>query len=154
MSSFIKAESIKRDTGQEPISVRSLAPVATIKLKATALPKFAGNQRDYFRWRKEWEALQKQGEPTGSKEVKKYQLHDSLDEQVSRDLHLSSYSSSDEIFRVLQNQFRIQATIAFEREMEIVKSSLSGLCAHQSQLPCSWQGNQSGRQPTQCRSMK
>ncbi len=70
-AALIKAASIKTDTEQEAISVCSLAPVAAIKLKATALPKFAGNQRDYCRWRKEWEALQKQGEPTGSKEVKK-----------------------------------------------------------------------------------
>lgn len=80
---LIQAASIKRDTGQEPISVRSSAPVAAIKLKATALPKFAGNQRDYYRLRKEWEALQKQGELTGSKEVKKFQLLDSLDEKVA-----------------------------------------------------------------------
>ncbi|XP_049897103.1 uncharacterized protein LOC126388200 [Epinephelus moara] len=113
-AALIKAASIKTDTGQEPISVRSLAPVAAIKLKATALPKFAGNQRDYYRWRKEWEALQKQGEPTGSKEVKKFQLLDSLDEKVARDLRLSSYSSSDEIFRVLENRFGNQATIALK----------------------------------------
>lgn len=107
-AALIKAVSIKKDTEQEPISVCSSAPVATIKLKATALPKFASNQRDYYRWRKEWEALQKQGEPTGSKEVKKFQLLDSLDEKVARDLRLSTYSSSDEIFRVLENHLALE----------------------------------------------
>lgn len=92
-AALIKAASIKKDTEQEPITVRSLAPVATIKLKATTLPKFAGNQRDYYRWRKEWEALQKQGEQTGSKEVKKFQFLNSLNEKVARDLRLSTYSS-------------------------------------------------------------
>lgn len=97
-AAIIRAVNIKTDTGQEPSSIRNLAPVETIKLKATALPKFAGNQRDYYRWRKEWEALQKQGELTGSKEVKKFQLLDSLDEKVAIDLRLSTYSSTDEIF--------------------------------------------------------
>ncbi|KAI3364096.1 hypothetical protein L3Q82_010928 [Scortum barcoo] len=92
-AALIKAASIKKDTGQESISVRSIASVAAIKLKATALPKFAGNKRDYYRWRKEWEALQKQGEPTGSKEVKKFQRLDSLDEKVAKDLRLSTFLS-------------------------------------------------------------
>lgn len=113
-AALIKAANIKRDTEQEPTSAHSIAPVVAIKLKATTLPKFAGNQRDYYRWRREWEALQKQGEPTGSKEVKKFQLLDSLDERVTRDLHLSLYNSSDEIFRVLENRFGNQATIALE----------------------------------------
>lgn len=77
-AALIKAASIKEDAEHEPISVRSLAPVAVIKLKATALPKFAGNKQDYNRWRREWEALQKRGEPTGSKEVKKFQLLEAL----------------------------------------------------------------------------
>lgn len=88
--------------------------MAAIKLKATALPKFAGNQWGYYRWRQEWEALQKQGEPTGSKEVKKFQLLDSLNEKVARDLCLSTYNSSDEIFRALENRFGDQATITLE----------------------------------------
>lgn len=82
-----------------------------IKLKA--LPKFTGNQRDYYRWRIEWEALQKQGELTVSKVVKKFSL-DSLDEKVTRGLHLSSYSSAEEIFRVLENQWGNQANIALD----------------------------------------
>ena len=90
-AALIKAASIKEDTKQ----VHSLAPVAAIKLKATALPKFSSNKQDYYRWRKEWEALQKQDEPTGP------------------------YSSSDEIFRVVDNRFGNQATIAFEIGEEV-----------------------------------
>ncbi|KAK7918659.1 hypothetical protein WMY93_009943 [Mugilogobius chulae] len=48
-------------------------------------------------WRREWEALQKQGEPTGSREVRKFQLLDSLDEKVAKDLRLSTYTTADEI---------------------------------------------------------
>lgn len=110
---FIEAAS-KKDTTEEQALVHSLSPVAAIKLKATALPKFGGNKRDYYRWRKEWVALQKQGEPSGSKEVKKFQLLDSLDEKVDKDLRLSTYNSSDEIFRVLDNRFGNKATIALE----------------------------------------
>ncbi|XP_061917836.1 uncharacterized protein LOC133659119 [Entelurus aequoreus] len=125
---LIQAASIKKDAGPQPISARSSAPVAAIKLKATALPKFAGNQRNYYRWRKEWEALQKQGEPTGSSEVKKFQLLDSLDEKVARELRLSTYSSADEIFRVLENRFGNQASIALEiiEELQARPSARSG----------------------------
>ncbi|XP_060783164.1 uncharacterized protein LOC132890373 [Neoarius graeffei] len=111
-AAFIKAAKIKTDS-EEP-TVHRTAPVPAIKLKATALPKFAGNQRSYYRWKKEWEALPKQGEPTGSREVKKFQLLDSIDEKVAGNLHLSTYSSSNEIFRVLDNRFGNQANIALE----------------------------------------
>ncbi|XP_014889418.1 uncharacterized protein LOC106948326 [Poecilia latipinna] len=110
---FIEAAR-KKDTTEEKALVHSLPPIAAIKLKATALPKFGGSKRDYYRWRKEWEALQKQGEPSGSKEVKKFQLLDSLDEKLAKDLRLSTYNSSDEIFRVLDNRFGNKATIALE----------------------------------------
>ncbi|XP_060762681.1 uncharacterized protein LOC132872105 [Neoarius graeffei] len=111
-AAFIKAAKIK--TESEESTVHRTAPVPAIKLKATALPKFAGNQRSYYRWKKEWEALQKQGELTGSREVKKFQLLDSIDEKVAENLHLSTYSSSNEIFRVLDNRFGNQANIALE----------------------------------------
>lgn len=113
-ATLIKAARIKEDTNRVPVTAHSAAPVTAIKLKATALPKFTGNQREYYRWRKEWDALQKQGEPTGSMEVKKFQLLDSLDERVAKDLRLSTYTSADEIFRVLENRYGNQATIAIE----------------------------------------
>lgn len=80
-------------------------PVATIKLKPTALPKFTGNKRDFQRWKRAWEALQKQGEPTGSKEVKKIQVLDSLNERIVRDLCLNVYNTADDILRVLENRY-------------------------------------------------
>ncbi|XP_037107945.1 uncharacterized protein LOC119123166 [Syngnathus acus] len=70
-AAFIKAAKMKSDADNEELPSRR--PVAVIKLKATALPKFAGNQRGYYRWRQEWEALQKQGEPTGSKEMTSFE---------------------------------------------------------------------------------
>ncbi|XP_058503794.1 uncharacterized protein LOC131471311 [Solea solea] len=124
-AAFIKAAKIKVDTEEEPPGRRA---VAAIKLKATALPKFAGNQRSYYRWRQEWEALQKQGEPTGSKEVKKFQLLDSLDEKMTKDLCLSTYNSSDDIFQILENRFGNQANIALEivEELQATPSVRSG----------------------------
>lgn len=89
-------------------------PSPAIKLRPTALPRFDGNKRNFYLWKKEWEALQKQGEPTGSKEVRKFQLLDSLEEKVARDLRLSSYGTADEIFRVLENRFGNKSAIALE----------------------------------------
>lgn len=85
-----------------------------IRLKPTALPQFDGNRRNFYPWKEEWEALQRQGEPTGSKEVKKIQLLGSFDDKVARDLRLSTYATADEIFRVLQNRFGSQTAIALE----------------------------------------
>ncbi|KAK5862062.1 hypothetical protein PBY51_017494 [Eleginops maclovinus] len=85
-----------------------------IKLKPTVLPQFDGNKRNFYLWKKEWEALQKQGEPTGSREVRKFQLLDSLEEKVARDLRLSTYGTADEIFRVLENRFGNKTAIALE----------------------------------------
>ena len=68
---FIQAK-MKEDTEGVPWTAASARyPVASIKLKPTALPKFSGNRRKFHIWRMDWEALQKQGEPTGSREVKK-----------------------------------------------------------------------------------
>lgn len=65
-----------------PPSMISNYPVATIKLKPTSLPKFTGNKCDFHSRKRDWEALQKQGEPTGSKEVKKMHVLNSLDERI------------------------------------------------------------------------
>lgn len=97
-----------------PPPMISTYPVATIKLKPTALPKFAGNKRDFHRWKKDWEVLQKQGEPTGSKEVKKVQLLDSLDEKIVRELRLTTHNTGDDIFRVLENRYGNVTAIATE----------------------------------------
>lgn len=77
----------------------------TVKLKPTALPQFDGNKRNFYLWKKEWEALRRQGELTGSKEVRKIQLLGSLEDKVVRDLRLSTYGTADEIFRVLENRY-------------------------------------------------
>lgn len=97
-----------------------------IRLKPITLPKFAGVKRDFHRWKKDWEAVQRQGEPTGSKEVKKFQLLDSLDERITRDLRLTAYNSAEDIFRVLENRFGNKVSIAIEiveelQEMPAVK---------------------------------
>ena len=93
----------------------------SIRLKPTALPRFSGNKRDFHRWRKDWEALQRQGEPTGSREVKKFQLFDSLDERITRDLRLTTYNTAEDVFRVLGNRYGNQTTIAIEIVEELQK---------------------------------
>lgn len=42
-----------------------------VRIKPTSLPRFDGCKREFYRWKRDWESLQKQGEPTGSVEVKK-----------------------------------------------------------------------------------
>lgn len=72
--------------------VNHSAPV--IKLKPASLPKFTGIRREFYRWRRDWEALQAQGEPSGSKEIKKFQLIDSIDKKITKELCLSSYNTA------------------------------------------------------------
>lgn len=89
-------------------------PQPVVRIKPTSLPKFTGFKRNFHRWKRDWESLQKQGEPTGSVEVKKFQLLDSVEERICRDLHLSTYNSAEDIFRVLQNRYGNKPTIALE----------------------------------------
>ncbi len=105
-------------------------PPPAIKLKPTSLPKFTGIRRDFHRWRRDWEALQRQGEPTGSKEVKKFQLLDRLDDKIMRDLRLMSYNTADDIFRILENRFGSQTAIAIE-----IVEELQGLPAVKGHQP-------------------
>lgn len=118
----IKAEFIqaKAKDAEKVVSAASISyPTAAVRLKPTSLPKFTGIRRDFHRWKRDWEALQRQGEPTGSKEVKKFQLLDSLDEKVMRDLRLMTYNTADDIFRVLENRFGSQTAIAIEMVKEL-----------------------------------
>lgn len=66
----------------------------TVRIKPTSLPNFHGCKRSFHRWKKDWESLQKHGEPTGSVEVKKMQLLDSVNEKIIRDLRLSTYNAA------------------------------------------------------------
>lgn len=113
-ANFIQAR-IKEDAERHTqAATTSSYPISTIKVKLTALPKFTGNKRDFHRWRKDWEALQRRGEPMGSREVKKVQLLDSLDDRITRDLHLTTYNTADDIFRVIENCYGNQTAIAIE----------------------------------------
>lgn len=93
----------------------------TVRIKPTSLPKFNGCKRSWKRWKKDWESLQRQGEPTGSVEVKKMQLLDSVEDKISRDLHLSTYSTAEDMFRVLENRYGNKSTIALEIIEELEK---------------------------------
>lgn len=115
----------KEDTEGKPATTsNSTPPKPAIKLKPTTLPKFTGNKRDFYRWRREWDSLQKQGEPTGSQEVRKFQLLDGLYDKVTIDLSLSTYSTAEEVFCVLENRFGNQAATALEivEELQAIPS--------------------------------
>lgn len=59
-------------------------------------------------------SLQNQGEPTGSKEVKKIKLLDSLDDKIKKDFRLTTYNTADDILRVLENRYGNRTAIAIE----------------------------------------
>ena len=59
-------------------------------------------KREYHRWKKDWESLQRQGEPSGSAKVKKIQLLDSVDDKIGKDIRLSTYNTAEDMFRVME----------------------------------------------------
>lgn len=85
-----------------------------VRLRPASLPMFNGSKRDFYRWRKDWESLQQQGEPSGSVEVKKIQLLDSIDDRIVKDLRLSSYNTAEDVFRVLTNRYGNKYAITME----------------------------------------
>lgn len=109
------AEQEKRGRESQLSAVSQLlVPQPEDRLKPIRLPTFTGCQKNFHRWRKEWESLQRQGETTGSAENKKFQLLDSVDERICRHLRLSEHHSAEDIFRVLQNKYGNKSTIALE----------------------------------------
>lgn len=105
----------KRDRARVPqISMPALQSQLTLRIKPTSLPKFSGCKRNFHQWKRDWESLQKQGEPTGSVEVKKIQLLDNIDDRMCRDLRLSIYNTAEDIFQVLENRYGNKSTISLE----------------------------------------
>lgn len=108
----------------QPANVVVGAPIhaaPTVRIKPTALPIFSGRKREYHRWRKDWVNLQRQGEPSGSAEVKKIQLLNSVEDKIMKDLRLSTYNTAEEIFRVMENRYGNKATIVIEILEELEK---------------------------------
>lgn len=93
-----------------------LIPQATpiVRFRPASLPVFDGNKRNFYHWWKDWEKLQQQGEPSGSVEIKKIQLLDSIDVRIVKDLRLSSYNTAADIFRVLKNRYGNNYAITME----------------------------------------
>lgn len=126
-AAFAVAQRIAKEKVAEVAAAASIAttPAAhtapIVRIKPTSLPRFYGCKREFHRWKRDWESLQKQGEPTGSVEVKKMQLLDSIDEKISKDLHLSTYNTAQDMFRVLENRFGNKSTIALEIIEELEK---------------------------------
>lgn len=53
--------------------------------------------------------------------MKKFQLLDSLEDRITRDMRLTSYQEADDIFRVLENRFGNHTAIAIEIVQEVQK---------------------------------
>nr|XP_055028591.1 uncharacterized protein LOC129417788 [Misgurnus anguillicaudatus] len=117
---FVTARTInEQSTG--PVQSQLATSTPLVRIKPTSLPIFNGSKREYHRWRKDWESLQKQGEPSGSTEVKKIQLLESVDDRISRDLRLSTYTTAKDMFRVLENRYGNKSTITVEILEELEK---------------------------------
>lgn len=54
------------------ITVPAAQIISVAKIKPTSL--LSGNKKDFYRWKRDWGNLQRQGKPTGLAEVKKIQL--------------------------------------------------------------------------------
>ncbi len=115
-SEYIIALNVEKAQSASPIdsniAFQTMPITPVVRIKPTSLPKFSGIKRDFFRWKTDWEGLQKQGKPTGSVEVKKIQLLDSLDDRIFKDPRLSNYSTAEDLFRVLENLYGNKVTIA------------------------------------------
>lgn len=106
-------EEMRKRVSEVPATLQSIQrPI--LKIKSISLPKFYGIKRNFHQWKKDWVSLQRQGEPTGSAEAKKFQLLDSVDEKISSDLRLSTYNTAEDMFRVLENRYGNKTTIALE----------------------------------------
>ncbi|XDV36043.1 hypothetical protein PO909_005895 [Leuciscus waleckii] len=90
-----------------------------IRLTPISLPKFSGDRRDYWRWKSEWESIQAQAEPTGSRECKKLPLLDSIGESVKSELRLLRCRDANDIFRELENCYGDKAQTAEEIVLEL-----------------------------------
>ncbi|KAJ8403542.1 hypothetical protein AAFF_G00348680 [Aldrovandia affinis] len=97
--------------------------IPKVRLKPTSLPTFSGSMREYYRWRKDWESLQQQGDPSGSPEVKKFQLLESVEETIVKDLRLASHNTAKDVFRVLENRFGNKNAITILIVAELQKIS-------------------------------
>ncbi len=89
------------------------------KAHTISLPKFSGDRRDYWRWKVEWESIQAQAEPTGSRECKKLHLLDSIGESVKSELRLLRCRDANDIFRELENRYGDKAQTAEEIVLEL-----------------------------------
>lgn len=90
-----------------------------IRLTPISLPKFSGERRDYWRWKVEWQNIQAQAEPTGSRECKKLHLLDSISESVKSELRLLRCRDANNIFRELENRYGDKAQMAEEIVLEL-----------------------------------
>ena len=121
-SELIRAKAKAVDEGRPIVTEEaprgaSSGAIPRLRLKLASLPIYSGVKREFYRWQIDWDKLQRQSDPSGSAEVRKFQLLDSIDEKIIKDLRLRSYNTADEVFRVLENRFGNKEVII----MEIIK---------------------------------
>lgn len=90
-----------------------------ISLDRTRLPTFSGDITDYYRWKAEWEELERLGNPQRTAGVTRFHLLASLSDRVKKDLVLSSSATADEMFRHLDNRFGNKAKIILRISKEV-----------------------------------
>lgn len=83
-----------------------------IAIAPLSLPKFSGDRRSYWRWKKNWGNLQALAELTGSPECRLFHLLDSIADAVKRELRLSHCRTAEEVFRVLEDCYGDMSQIA------------------------------------------
>lgn len=85
MAEFLLAQTITvveiREEPQPAVVPQAVVLQPGERLHPTALPKFTGSN-NFYSWWKDWESLQRQGEPSGLPEIKKFQLLKSVDETI------------------------------------------------------------------------
>lgn len=112
-----KAEFIKVRGRNKPSSGSTKRSAASAEqVKPGSLPMFPGPKGDVCSWRKDWERLQAQGDPTGSREKKKTQLLNNIDSTITQDLQLSMCSTAEDIFKILEYRYGNKTNNTGERE--------------------------------------
>ena len=120
-------EAQRRVMEQRPFmgdSARGAAAAANplVRLQQIKLPMFSGDCRSYCRWLKDWSSLQRQGDPSGSPEVKKLLLLDSVDPKTVEELRLASYGTAESVLEALGARFGDKAATALQIMKDLEKS--------------------------------
>lgn len=94
---FVRARRIAEEKRPAVPVIPGQGLMPVVWLKPAQLPVFSGCKRDFHHWKVDWQSLQRQGEPTGSPEMRKIQLLNSVDDKIVKELRLSTYSTAEDV---------------------------------------------------------